>query len=222
VMPDEFIPMAEHSGLMGSLTAYVIDHSLAQVAAWRAAGLEIPVAVNVSSRDLHGSELVGVVGAALEQHGLPASMLALELTERVLTRDSVEVADTLAELRRLGISISLDDFGTGYSSMVLLKQMPVAEIKVDRSFVSRLSTDQQDVTIVRSIIDLAHGLGMRAVAEGVETQEVWDLLDELGCDAAQGWYVSRPMPGEAASEWLLRHPSHRRALHIVKSQAGIG
>jgi len=216
VMPDEFIPMAEHSGLMGPLTEFVIDQSLQQVASWRSAGLDVPVAVNVSMRDLHGPDLVGVVAGALERHDLPASMLVLELTERVLTRDSEEVTGTLSSLRRLGVTISLDDFGTGYSSMVLLKRLPVTEIKIDRSFVSRLSLDDEDVTIVRSIVDLAHGLGMRAVAEGVETEQVWDLLDDLGCDAVQGWYVSRPLDAEAATSWLLRHPSQQRALRVLR------
>lgn len=216
VMPDEFIPMAEHSGLMGPLTAYVVDQSLEQVARWRDAGLRVPVAVNVSMRDLHGSDLVGVVQAALERHDVPSSMLILELTERVLTRDSDEVSGTLTRLRDLGVTISLDDFGTGYSSMVLLKRMPITELKIDRSFVSRLTLDPEDVTIVRSIIDLAHGLGMSAVAEGVETQQVWDLLEELGCDAIQGWYVSRPLDGESATTWLLRHPSQQRALRLLR------
>jgi diguanylate cyclase (GGDEF)-like protein len=168
VMPDEFIPMAEHSGLMASLTEHVINESLAQVARWKQAGLEVPVAVNVSMRDLHGRDLVGVVATALERHDLPASMLVLELTERVLTRDSGEVNATLNALRRIGVSASLDDFGTGYSSMVLLKSLPISEIKIDRSFVSRLTADPEDVTIVASIVELAHGLGMSAVAEGVE------------------------------------------------------
>ena len=216
VMPDEFIPMAEHSGLMGPLTAFVIDQSLEQVAKWKSAGLNVPVAVNVSMRDLHGPDLVHVVASALERHDLPASMLVLELTERVLTRDSEEVSGTLSSLRRLGVTVSLDDFGTGYSSMVLLKRLPITEIKVDRSFVSRLSLDDEDVTIVRSIVELAHGLGMTAVAEGVETQQVWDLLDDLGCDAVQGWYVSRPMDAEAATSWLLRHPSQQRALRVLR------
>jgi EAL domain-containing protein (putative c-di-GMP-specific phosphodiesterase class I) len=143
-------------------------------------------------------------------------MLVLELTERVLTRDSEEVTGTLSSLRRLGVTVSLDDFGTGYSSMVLLKRLPITEIKIDRSFVSRLSLDDEDVTIVRSIVDLAHGLGMRAVAEGVETEQVWDLLDDLGCDAVQGWYVSRPLDSEAATSWLLRHPSQQRALRVLR------
>lgn len=219
VMPDEFIPMAEHSGLMAPLTEHVIDVSLAQVARWRMAGLEVPVAVNVSMRDLHGRDLVGVVASALERHDLPASMLVLELTERVLTRDSGEVNATLNSLRRLGVAASLDDFGTGYSSMVLLKKLPISEIKIDRSFVSRLTADPGDVTIVASIVDLAHGLGMKAIAEGVESEEVWDLLRRLRCDAAQGWYISRPMDAENATAWLLRHPSQQRELRVLPGGA---
>jgi diguanylate cyclase (GGDEF)-like protein len=219
VMPDEFIPMAEHSGLMAPLTEHVIDESLAQVAAWRRAGLEVPVAVNVSMRDLGGRDLVGVVARALERHNLPASMLLLELTERVLTRDSGEVNATLNALRRLGVAASLDDFGTGYSSMVLLKRLPIAEIKIDRSFVSRLTADPGDVTIVASIIDLAHGLGMTAVAEGVESEQVSDLLSDLGCDAVQGWYVSRPLDADSATAWLLRHPSQQPPLRVLRGGA---
>jgi len=223
VMPDEFIPMAEHSGLMAPLTEHVIDESLSQVSRWRMGGLQVPVAVNVSMRDLHGRDLVAVVAGALERHDLPASMLVLELTERVLTRDSGEVNATLNSLRRLGVAASLDDFGTGYSSMVLLKKLPIAEIKIDRSFVSRLTADPGDVTIVASIIDLAHGLGMTAVAEGVESEEVWDLLRGLGCDACQGWYVSRPLDAENATAWLLRHPSQQRELRVLRGGAeGVG
>jgi EAL domain-containing protein (putative c-di-GMP-specific phosphodiesterase class I) len=220
VMPDEFIPMAEHSGLMAPLTEYVIDQSLAQVAKWSMVGLDIPVAVNVSMRDLHGRDLVAVVASALERHDLPASMLVLELTERVLTRDSGEVNATLNALRRIGVAASLDDFGTGYSSMVLLKSLPISEIKIDRSFVSRLTADPGDVTIVASIIDLAHGLGMTAVAEGVESEQVHDLLQDLGCDSIQGWYVSRPLDADNATAWLLRHPSRQGGLRVLRGGAG--
>jgi len=220
VMPDEFIPLAEHSGLMGPLTAFVIDSALAQAATWREAGLPMQIAVNVSMRDLHDPHLPSTVAGLLERYDLPASTLQLELTERVLTRDAEGVAETLRLLRGLGMEISLDDFGTGYSSMVLLKHLPVSEIKIDRSFVSRLSIDPEDVTIVRSIIDLAHGMGMRAVAEGVETQVVWDLLDDLGCDAAQGWYVSRAMDAESATAWLLRHPSQFNRLRLLRHEVG--
>lgn len=146
-------------------------------------------------------------------------MLLLELTERVLTRDSGEVNTTLNALQRLGVAASLDDFGTGYSSMVLLKRLPIAEIKIDRSFVSRLTADPGDVTIVASIIDLAHWLGMTAVAEGVESEQVWDLLQGLGCDAVQGWYVSRPLDAANATAWLLRHPSQHRTLRVLHGGA---
>jgi len=219
VFPDDFIPLAEHSGLMHRLTGYVVDTALAQAAEWWSVGLQVPVAVNVSARDLHGTALAQTVAAGLSRHGLPASALRLELTERVLMAEPARVADTLAALERLGVRLSLDAFGTGYSSLVLLQQMPVGEIKVDRSFVSRIASGG-DGAIVRSIIDLAHALGIEAVAEGVETEEMWSRLEELGCDSAQGWYISRPMPSAAATEWLLRHPSRRAALRVLRSGAG--
>ena len=219
VFPDDFIPLAESSGLMHRLTGYVVDTALAQAAQWWSVGLQVPVAVNVSARDLHGSALAQTVAAGLARHDLPASALRLELTERVLMAEPARVADTLAALERLGVQLSLDDFGTGYSSLVLLQQMPVGEIKVDRSFVSRIASGG-DGAIVRSIIDLAHALGIEAVAEGVETEETWARLEDLGCDSAQGWYISRPMPSAVATEWLLRHPSRRAALRVLRSGAG--
>jgi diguanylate cyclase (GGDEF)-like protein len=217
IFPDEFIPLAERSGLMHRLTAHVVDTALEQARQWWSVGLEIPVAVNVSARDLHGMGLAETVERGLSEHGLPARAIRLELTERVLMTEPGRVADTLAALERIGVQLSLDDFGTGYSSLVLLQRLPVSEIKVDRSFVKRLATSPDDAKIVRSIVDLAHALGIEAVAEGVETEEVWDLLGDLGCDSAQGWYVSRPMAGQRATEWLLRHPSRSRALRVLKS-----
>ncbi len=216
VYPDEFIPFAEHSGLMHRLTSYVVDAALAQAATWWSVGLHIPVAVNVSARDLHGPMLAQTVARGLQAHGLPARALRLELTERVLMSEPGRVAGTLDALERLGVSLSLDDFGTGYSSMVLLKRLPVSEIKVDRSFVQRMTQSTDDATIVRSIVELAHALGIEVVAEGVETLEAWDALDQLGCDSAQGWYVGRPMPAAQATEWLLRHPSRSTALRVLR------
>ncbi len=215
VLPDEFVPLAEHSGLMHLLTAFVVDTALAQAARWWSVGLQVPVAINVSARDLHGTALAQTVATGLERHNLPATALRLELTERVLMAEPARVAGTLAALQRIGVQLSLDDFGTGYSSLVLLQQMPVAEIKVDRSFVSRLTADGE-AAIVRSIIDLAHALGIEAVAEGVETAESWNRLEQLGCDSAQGWYVSRPMASDIATDWLLRHPSRRTALRVLR------
>ena len=203
IPPDEFVPLAETSGLMYRLTAFVVDSALEQVAAWRAVGLTVAVAVNVSARDLHGTDLVRVVSESLARHRVPARQLQLEVTERTVMAESSRVVDSLIALQALDVSLSLDDFGTGYSSMLLLKTLPVSEIKVDRSFVSRLTEAGHDVSIVRSIIDLAHAMGLLAVAEGVETEEVWTQLAALGCDIAQGWLVSRPMPADAATEWLL-------------------
>ena len=205
IPPDEFIPLAETSGLMHRLTAFVIDTALAQVAQWRAEGIPVAVAVNVSARDLHGAELARTVSEALARHRVPTQLLKLELTERTLMAEHTRVVDTLIALEALDVELSLDDFGTGYSSMFMLKRLPVSEIKVDRSFVSKLAEEGEDASIVRSIIDLAHALGLQAVAEGVETAAVWEQLRDLGCDTAQGWFVSRPMPAAAATKWLREH-----------------
>jgi diguanylate cyclase (GGDEF)-like protein len=220
VLPDEFVPLAEHSGLMHRLTAYVVHTALEQAAQWWSVGLEIPVAVNVSARDLHATTLVETVDRGLARYGLPASAIRLELTERVLMAEPTRVADTLAALERLGVQLSLDDFGTGYSSLVLLQRLPVSEIKIDRSFVNRLTSSPDDTKIVRSIVDLAHALGIEAVAEGVEAEDDWDLLQTIGCDSAQGWYVSRPMAPDRATDWLLRHPSRARALRSLRTDSG--
>jgi diguanylate cyclase (GGDEF)-like protein len=215
IAPDEFIPLAETSGLMHRLTAFVVDAALAQVAQWRGAGMDVPVAVNVSARDLHGPWLATAVSESLARHRVPASLLRLELTERTLMMEHARVLDTLVALEALDVEISLDDFGTGYSSMFMLKRLPVSEIKVDRSFVKMLTEAGEDASIVRSIVDLAHGLGLQAVAEGVESAEAWQQLADLGCDTAQGWYVSRPMAADAATEWLLDHVPAVEAAEVV-------
>ena len=146
-----------------------------------------------------------MVADLLRTHHLPASALKLEITEHVLMADPARMTHALEALGRLGVDLSLDDFGTGYSSLVHLKRLPVSEIKVDRSFVARMTTDADDGAIVRSIVDLAHSLGLRVVAEGVETVETWRALDALGCDLAQGYLISRPVPGAEATRWLQGH-----------------
>jgi diguanylate cyclase (GGDEF)-like protein len=200
--PDEFIPLAERAGLIGALTAWVIDQGLAQVAVWRAQGWDLSLAVNVSVRDLCGPDLTDVVASGLRRHGVPAGSLQLEVTEGSLFADSVRARRTLQQLERLGVVLSLDDFGTGWSSLVQLRQLPVREIKVDRSFVARMVQDPQDRAIVSSVIDLARGLGMRVVAEGVEDEQTWDLLRQLGCDCAQGWFLARALPPADLTRWL--------------------
>jgi diguanylate cyclase (GGDEF)-like protein len=219
VPPDEFVPLAERTGLVHRLTAFVLREALEQVAEWWARGIQVPVAVNVSMRDLQETDLAGLVAAELDAHHLPPSALVLEVTESVLAQDPGRAVATLRELADLGVSSSLDDFGTGYSSLLLLERLPVAEIKVDRSFVRRLDEVDGDPAMVRSIVGFAHGLGLSVVAEGVESSSAWKLLREMGCDVAQGYRVARPMPTAQATQWLVervvRGPAERTGLRVV-------
>ncbi|MFF8716313.1 putative bifunctional diguanylate cyclase/phosphodiesterase [Streptomyces sp. NPDC015184] len=208
VPPDEFIAIAESSGLMPHLTEYVLETALAQVARWRAQGLFVPVAVNVSPRDVHTPGFAGGVAARLARHGVPAGALQLEITEHVLLEDPQRAADTLAGLTGHGVKMSLDDFGTGYSSLVHLRRLPVSELKIDRSFVARLAVDNEDAEIVRCTIDLAHSLGLLVVAEGVEDDETWERLRDLRCDAVQGWLVAAAMPPQETTAWLRARGEH--------------
>ncbi|MYY08273.1 EAL domain-containing protein [Streptomyces sp. SID4919] len=221
VPPDEFIAIAESSGLMPHLTEYVLEIALGQVARWRAQGLRVPVAVNVSPRDVHTPGFAGSVAARLARHGVPPSALQLEITEHVLLEDPQRAADTLAGLTGHGVKMSLDDFGTGYSSLVHLRRLPVSELKIDRSFVARLAFDNEDAEIVRCTVDLAHSLGLLVVAEGVEDDETWERLRDLGCDAVQGWLVAAAMPSDEATAWLLARGSRgwQRPKAAVRSTA---
>ncbi|MFJ5558364.1 putative bifunctional diguanylate cyclase/phosphodiesterase [Streptomyces sp. NPDC093250] len=207
VPPDEFIAIAESSGLMPHLTEYVLETALGQVAEWRAQGLFVPVAVNVSPRDVHTPGFAGSVAARLARHGVPAGALQLEITEHVLLEDPQRAADTLNALTGHGVKMSLDDFGTGYSSLVHLRRLPVSELKIDRSFVARLAVDTEDAAIVRCTVDLAHSLGLLVVAEGVEDDETWERLRDLRCDAVQGWLVAAAMPPDETTAWLLARGS---------------
>ena len=204
VMPDEFLGLAEQSGLMRQLTESVLAQSLSQAAAWWRQGLELQVAVNVSVRDLADVGFVDALSRLLAVHRLPARALQLEITEHVLMADPARMSQALEALARLGVSLSLDDFGTGYSSLVHLKRLPVSEIKIDRSFVHRMTDDADDAAIVRSIVELGHALGLRVVAEGVEDPGTWVALQALRCDAAQGWLISPAVPAEEITGWLLR------------------
>ncbi|MFI8994236.1 putative bifunctional diguanylate cyclase/phosphodiesterase [Streptomyces sp. NPDC053542] len=208
VPPDEFIAIAESSGLMPRLTEYVLETALGQVARWRADGLEVPVAVNVSPRDVHTPGFAGAVAARLARHGVPPGSLQLEITEHVLLEDPQRAADTLNGLTGHGVKMSLDDFGTGYSSLVHLRRLPVSELKIDRSFVARLAVDTEDAEIVRCTLDLAHSLGLLVVAEGVEDDETWERLRDLGCDAVQGWLVAAAMPPDETTAWLRAREHH--------------
>ncbi|MFG2643504.1 putative bifunctional diguanylate cyclase/phosphodiesterase [Streptomyces sp. NPDC048370] len=228
VPPDEFIAIAESSGLMPHLTEYVLETALAQVARWRAQGLNVPVAVNVSPRDVHTPGFAGAVAARLARHGVPAGALQLEITEHVLLEDPQRAADTMAGLTGHGVKMSLDDFGTGYSSLVHLRRLPVSELKIDRSFVARLAVDAEDAEIVRCTLDLAHSLGLLVVAEGVEDDETWERLRDLGCDAVQGWLVAAAMPPAETTAWLRargehgwRRPSEEAALEAARAASPV-
>ncbi len=202
VPPDEFIPIAEQSGLMHRLTDLVLDLALTQVGEWRRGGMTVPVAVNVSFRDLLDSTMPARLQHTLDRHGVDAEMLTLEITERVLTADMDRARLTLNALRDLGVRLSLDDFGTGWSSLRLLRELPLAEIKIDRSFVSRAAVVEEDAVVVRATTRLAHGLGLHVVAEGIETAVTWAAITEMDCDTAQGWHLARPMPAAQATQWL--------------------
>jgi len=202
VPPDEFIPLAEQTGLMRAITQFVVDTALEQLAEWWRSGLRVQAAVNVCARDLYDRDFAEFLRERLDEHGVPPRALMIEVTESVLMADPARAATTLLSLADVGVGVSLDDFGTGYSSLVHLKRLPVSEVKIDRSFVLRMDVNEDDAAIVRSIIDLASALGLRVVAEGVETQESWDRLSVYGCDAAQGWYLAKAMPAEAVTSWL--------------------
>ncbi|MBV9291883.1 MAG: EAL domain-containing protein [Frankiales bacterium] len=202
VPPDEFIPLAEQTGLMRHITQFVVDEALEQLATWWQAGLRVQVAINVCARDLYDRDFASFLRTKLDHHGVPPRAVMIEVTESVLMADPARAASTLLSLADLGVGVSLDDFGTGYSSLVHLKRLPVSEVKIDRSFVMRMDVHEDDAAIVRSIIELATALGLRVVAEGVETQESWDRLAVYGCDAAQGWYLAKAMPGGEVTRWL--------------------
>ncbi len=213
--PDAFLDLAEHSGLMRQLTADVLAKSLRRTALWWQQGLELPVSVNVSVRDLADASFAESLAEALEASGLPARALQLEITEHVLMADPARMTAALASLARTGVDLSLDDFGTGYSSLVHLKRLPVSEIKIDRSFVSRMTSDTDDAAIVKSIVELAHALGLRAIAEGVEDEATREALTALHCDAAQGYLFSHPLSDEAITPWLAAHRPATSAVPAV-------
>jgi diguanylate cyclase (GGDEF)-like protein len=210
--PDEFIPLAEHTGLIVPLTNYVFDHALRQMGAWRAQGLDIGVAVNLSARTLIERDLPDRIEAMCQRWAVPTSRLVLEITESMVVADPARALPILARLHELGVEIAVDDFGTGFSSMDYLKRLPVKEVKIDRSFVTTMATDARDAAIVRCTIDLARSLGLRVVAEGVETPDVRARLTTLGCDQAQGFSFSRALPAAEFTAWLAARERNPLAL----------
>lgn len=200
--PDRFIPLAEEAGLIGPLTHWVLETALAQLAHLHMQGHALNMAINLSARSLHDLELPLVISRLLAEHELAAEHLTLEITESAVMSNPDDALIILSRLDRMGITLAIDDFGTGYSSLAHLKQLPVDEIKIDKSFVIDMESNDNDAVIVRSTIDLAHNLGLRVVAEGVETEDAWITLSVLGCDHSQGFYMGRPLPPEQLLVWL--------------------
>ena len=204
VSPAEFIPLAEDSGLIQALTEWVLDAAAADWQRWNKQGLAINIAVNVSARNLNRLEFPDVIAAICQRHGMPCNHLTVELTESA-SQGVVELLDTLTRCRIKGMKISLDDFGTGYSSLVQLQQLPFSDLKIDKSFVIGAETSRDNRIIVRTVIDLAHNLGLQATAEGVETENSRSMLNDFGCDAAQGYLFGKPMPAANLLKWARAH-----------------
>jgi EAL domain-containing protein (putative c-di-GMP-specific phosphodiesterase class I) len=185
----------------------VLNTALSQLRQWRDLGdqrfpTELSMAINLSTRSLLDDSFPSEVVAALDRWGVPAHFLELEITESAIMADPVRAYRLLTELAAVGVKLAIDDFGTGYSSLAYLKNLPVDQLKIDRSFVLHMHDDLNDAIIVRSVIDLGHNLGLQTVAEGIEDLETWEQLTNLGCDSAQGYFLARPMPAAQFAEWL--------------------
>ena len=211
IQPDEFIPLSEQHGLIGSLTDWVLNAAVRQCCEWRTRGINLTVAVNLSAHSLHNLALPDQVAAILASTQLPANQLNIELTESAMMSDIANGVDILDRLSHMGVRLSIDDFGTGMSSLSYLKRLPVNELKIDKSFVIDMAEDENNAVLVRSIIDLSHNIGRQVVAEGVQDRDALQLVEMLGCDAAQGHYISRPRSAEDLETWLHSSPWGLRA-----------
>jgi EAL domain-containing protein (putative c-di-GMP-specific phosphodiesterase class I) len=220
ISPDQFIPLAEETGLILPLGTWMLDHSLRQLAQWREVlpeAADLWVAVNLSARQLSDPDLVDKVRQSIRAAGLPASCLHLEITETAVMRTADRPTATLSALRTLGVRLIIDDFGTGYSSLARLKGLPVTSLKIDRSFIDGLGRDSSDRSIVSAISHMAHSLGLDIIAEGVETAKQLEILHELGAQMGQGYLWSRPMPAEEIASWIgqTMGPEDMAGLHAL-------
>ncbi|MEO1203701.1 MAG: GGDEF domain-containing phosphodiesterase, partial [Pseudomonadota bacterium] len=207
--PDEFIPLAEKSGHIKELTAYVLRTVMRQMRVWKEKGLDLTVAVNLSAHDLLDDTLPSTIAALLRDHGLSAKALILEVTESAVMKDAAYARGVMARLREQGIRLSIDDFGTGQASLSQLKSLPVDELKIDKSFVRDLTDNEDDKVIVLSIINLAHNMGLEVTAEGVETEDSRRLLESFECDVIQGYLISKPLADSDLTAWLTAQTGQR-------------
>jgi len=217
IRPDDFIPLAENTGLITPITWFVIERSLQQCRYWRDQGLDIGVAVNLSVRHLSDMSLPDRVGVALERWGVPASRLTVEVTESSIMTDPQRAVGVIRHLRQVGVGVAIDDYGTGHASLTYLKRLEIDELKIDKSFIMHMTAEGNDAIIVRSTIELGHNLGLRIVAEGVEDAETLDWLRNVGCDVAQGYHMARPMAPEAVEELARRRSGQLVDPHAAPS-----
>jgi EAL domain-containing protein (putative c-di-GMP-specific phosphodiesterase class I) len=218
VPPDRFIPLAEHVGLIGPLTVWILRNALRQSQLWSKQGFDIPVAVNLSASSLDDPQLCETIAAILRDEGMSPRQLILEITENSLMTEPTRALGAISDLKALGVQLAIDDFGTGYSSLSYLKYLPVDELKIDRSFVQGLGVEgTTDWAIVRAIIDVGHALHRRVVAEGVEDQATWEALKTMGCDSAQGFHMSRPLPAGDILKWMVASSNAAQTLMLMQA-----
>ncbi|QKS30629.1 MAG: EAL domain-containing protein [Candidatus Accumulibacter similis] len=201
ITPARFIPVAEDSGLIVPIGAWVLAEACRQLATWRATSQELAISVNLSAAQLHDPDLLVTLRRAIAEHGVNPAMIELELTESLLMEDVTLTIDLLQAIKALGISLSVDDFGTGYSSLNYLHRFPIDKLKIDQSFVRNMLDDPDDLAITKAVIGLGHTLGLRVVAEGVEQTEEMRVLAAAGCDELQGYLFGKPMPADDFGRW---------------------
>jgi len=211
VPPAEFIPFAEQTGYIRSITQWVMARAIAQCATWRRDGLPLNVSINISARDLVDSRLPEQFAALLQTHGCAAHWITLEITESAILDDPGNAVENLSRLHTLGCRLAIDDYGTGYSSLAYLRRLPVDELKIDKSFVLNMARDASDTMIVRSTIELAHNMGLTVVAEGVDDEGALERLRALGCDMVQGFLLSRPLTADEIAARLASRVEARIA-----------
>jgi len=219
VPPAQFIPFAEHTGYIKLLTRWVIREAVRQCGEWLRSGLALQVSVNISARDLMNRELPEHVAELLAEHDVTPGLLCLEITESGFMEDPAHAQKVLDRLAELGVKLSIDDYGTGYSSLSYIMKLPVQELKIDQSFISRMAADAEISTIVRSTIDLGHNLGLQVVAEGVEDAAAWEMLRTFGCDDAQGYFMSKPLPPAALANWIRGNKGNFASPETPESRA---
>jgi EAL domain-containing protein (putative c-di-GMP-specific phosphodiesterase class I) len=206
VSPDIFIPILEQTGQIGSLTQWVLQESMTQYQRWKEQGLNTRIAINLSARDLQDPDIAIRISTLLSEKQISSQRLELEITESSMMHDPIRALDMLEHLSAMGINITIDDFGTGYSSLSYLKRLPAKSVKIDKSFIIGMLQDPNDAAIVRTSIDLAHNLGLKVVAEGVENKDLLEMLTGQGCDAAQGYFIGHPMTPEDFVRWVGQCP----------------